>query len=562
MKAVIHGLLPANHWLRDYRQALLRPDLTAGLTTAVMLIPQSMAYAMLIGLSPEVGLYASIVPLIVYALLGSSRQLAVGPVAILALMTAASVGAHASPGSADYLTLVILLALMVGVLQLLMGVLRFGFLVNFLSHPVVSGFSSAAAIVIIVGQLKNLLNIEVPNTDQLLVMLGAILRHLDHTHLPTLLVGISSLAFMMVLKGWKPLFPAALTAMVIATVFTWLFDLGQTGIALVGPVPGGLPWPALPDVDAGSVLLLAPSALAIALVGFVEAISVAKVFARKNRYDIQANRELVALGIANITSGLFRAMPVTGGFSRTAVNAAAGGRTGLASIITALVIALVLMFFTSLFYYLPKAVLAATIIMAALTLIDLHEVRHLYRIKRSDLALLAITFIATLLSGVEYGILAGISASLVWFVVRTTRPHTAVLGKFPDRDVFRNIRRHPRAQTIPGILMVRIDAQFYFGNASFLREFICGQIKTASVPVQALIIDAGSVTQLDSSADAVLHEIFEELAQRGIAIYIAEAIGPVIDVMKRSGLYQQLGADHFTWTVKEALELAQRKIAG
>lgn len=554
MRKLVELLIPATQWLSSYNRSLLRSDMSAGLTTAVMLVPQAMAYALLAGLPPTVGLYASIVPLMVYALFGTSRQLAVGPVAIVSLMTAASIGMLAEAGDQNYIAYAVLLAGMVGAIQFFMGVFRFGFLVNFLSHPVVSGFTSAAALVIGLSQLKHLLGLDLPRSHHIHEIIMSALNQFADIHLLTLIIGLVSMAALLLLKKWKPLFPSALIVVAISTTVVWLFGLDQQGVKIVGAVPAGLPMPALPQFDMEIARSLLPAALAISFVGFMESISVAKAFARKNKYDISPNQELIGLGLANLASSVFKGYPVTGGFSRTAVNAQAGAKTGMAAIVTALVIGLVLIFMTPLFYYLPKAVLAAIIMMAIVTLIDLKEVKHLYQVKRSDLALLGVTFVATLTLGIEQGILTGVVVSLLSFVVSTTRPHSAILGRLPSTDVYRNIKRHSAAKTIDDVIIVRIDAQFYFGNATFLKDYICTLIKNAEEKPKALIIHAGSVTQLDSSADTVLHEIVDELSQKGIVIYIAEAIGPVLDVMKRSGLYEKIGETHFTWTVQHALD--------
>jgi SulP family sulfate permease len=556
MVTKLKSFLPFLRWIPQYRREDLGGDIAAGLTTAVMLIPQGMAYAMLAGLPPIVGLYASILPLIVYALLGTSRQLAVGPVAMVSLLVASGVGALAQGGTEAYLAYAVLLALMVGGLQLVMGIGRLGFLVNFLSHPVVSGFTSAAALIIGLSQQKHLLGVDLAGTKFVhTVLIDAGSKVADY-HWVTVAIGAASIAVLLVLQRWKPKFPRALAVVVLGTVAVWLLGLHEAGVKIVGNVPAGLPSPQAPTLDWAAMKGLLPTALTIALVGFMESISVAKAFAQKNRYEVDANQELVGLGAANIAGSFFGAYPVTGGFSRTAVNAQAGARTGLATIVTAVIIALTLLFLTPLFHFLPKAVLAAIIMTAVFGLIDIKEIKHLWHVKRGDLALLGVTFVATLGLGIEEGILVGVGASLLWFVVRTTRPHFAVLGRLPGTDVFRNVKNFPDAETVPGVLAVRVDAQLYFGNVTFLKETLARLDREERSPLRAVVLDASAVNELDSSADVALHDLHEAYMRRGVALLIAGAKGPVLTVMRRSGLVEQLGEDRFFHTVAEAVDFA------
>ncbi len=548
------SFFPIVETLSNYKREDLRGDMTAGLTTAVMLIPQGMAYAMLAGLPPIIGLYASTIPVAVYALLGTSRQLAVGPVAMVSLLTATGVGALAETGSADYVSLAIFLALMVGGMQLTMGIARLGFLVNFLSHPVISGFTSAAALIIGFSQLKHLLGVKIERSHHVHKILLQAYNQLGNIHIPTLIIGAASIGILLTLKRVKPTFPAALSVVVLGSLSVWALDLHAAGMAIVGDVPAGLPPFSVPTFSIDTLERLAPTALAISLVGFMESISVAKAFASKNRYEVSPNQELIALGAANIAGGFFHAYPVTGGFSRTAVNAQAGAKSTLASLITAGLIIVTLLFLTPLFYYVPKAVLAAIIMTAVFGLVDVQEVRHLWAVKRSDLALLVLTFAATLSVGIEMGILTGVGASLLWFVVRSTRPHFAVLGRIPGTTAYRNIKNHPEAQTIPGILAIRIDAQFYFGNVTFLKETLKKLERETAGELEAVIIDASSVNQLDSSADAALHELAFDYQDRNIALLFANVKGPVVEVMKRSHFIERLGEDHFFLSVHDAVQ--------
>ena len=548
--------VPLLETLRGHDRAALKHDLTAGLTTAVMLVPQGMAYAMLAGLPPIVGLYASTVPLVLYALFGSSRQLAVGPVAMVSLLVASGIGAMGPASTAETVALAVLLAAMVGAIQLAMGIGRLGFLVNFLSHPVVSGFTSAAALIIGLSQLKHLLGLEIPRSHHVHTIILSALGQLDRVQPITLGIGVAAMASLMLLRRWRPTFPGALAVVVLGTAAVALFGLDSKGVDIVGTVPQGLPGVALPAFSLAAMKELWPIALTISLVGFMESISVAKAFARKHHYQVDANRELVGLGLANLGGALVGAYPVTGGFSRTAVNAQAGARSGLAAIITAAVIATTLLLLTPLFYYLPRAVLAAIIMVAVFGLVDLKEVLHLWRVKRSDLAMLLITFGATLALGIEQGIIVGVVSSLLVVILRTTRPHTAVLGQVPGTHAYRNLANNPGATTTPGVIALRMDAQFYFGNVNFLKETIHRLERDCTEPLRAMVINAASINNMDASAAAALEEIIEDLEARGVALFFAEVRLPVLEVMRRAGLVDRLGEDHFYLTVRRAVEAA------
>lgn len=555
------GWLPILRWLPHYRREDLSADLGAGVTTAIMLIPQAMAYAMLAGLPPIHGLYAATVPLLAYAVFGSSRQLAVGPVAMDSLLVAVGVGALVEQGTEAYVAYAILLALMVGIIQLTMGLVRLGFVVNLLSRPVISGFSSAAALIIGLSQLRHLLGINLVESNYVHELLIDAARRVGETQPLTLAIGLGSIVTLVLLKRFAPKFPRALVVVVVGTLLVWGLGLDGRGVAIVGEVPRGLPRPGLPAVDFAAVRALAPTALAIALLSFMEAISVAKsVAGRDTRLDadgrrprVEADRELTGLGAANLLGGLFGGYPIAGGFSRTAVNAQAGARTGLAGIVTALVVMLTLVALTPLFHDLPKAVLAAIIMTAVFGLIDVGMVRALWKCDRVELALLLLTFASTLVIGIVYGIGIGVIASMVTFVVRQTRPHAAVLGRLPGTAVWRNVERYPDAEVPEGVIVIRVDAQFYFGNVEFLERTIERLIDEAANPVRALVIDSSAVNRLDSSADAALRDIDEALARRGVTLLFAGVKGPVRDMMSRTGLQQALGDARFWHTIDDAV---------
>jgi len=532
----------------------LRADLGAGITVAVMLVPQAMAYAMLAGLPPIVGLYASVAPLLVYAGLGTSRQLAVGPVAMVSLLTATGVGAIAASGTDQYLAYAVLLALMVGVIQIAMGLLRLGYLVNFLSHPVLSGFTSAAALIIGLNQLKHLLSVPIPRGHHVHTIVLEAVRGLPSANMATLAIGLGAIAALVAVKKWAPKVPGPLIAVGGATLAVWLFGLGGAGVKLVGDVPPGLPRPALPAWDPVAVRQLLPIALTISLVGFMESISVAKVFANKHGYRLKPDRELVGLGAANLASAAFGGYAVTGGFSRSAVKDQSGARTRLAGAITALGVAAALLFLTPLFQFMPNAVLSSIILVAVYGLVDVAEVRHLWKTDRVDLGLLALTFVATLGFGIEQGILAGVGASMIVFVARRTRPHFAVLGRLPGTEVYRNVNNHSDAMREPGVLALRFDAAFYYGNVTFLEDTLRRLEADEDGPLRAVILDAAAINSLDSSAVHALEGIARDYQARGIRLLFAGVKGPVRVVLERTGLDERLGKDNLVLTVCDAMD--------
>ena len=548
----LRRLVPILAWLPRYRRADLAGDLAAGLTTAVMLIPQAMAYAMLAGLPPIVGLYAAIPPLLVYAVFGSSPKLAVGPVAMDSLLVAAALGSLALAANETPLLAAAALAAMVGAVQVLMGVLRLGFVVNFLSQPVLSGFTSAAALVIAASQLGALLGLKLPASTGLHTVLAQLWTARAQIHLPTLALGLTATALLLALRRLRS---KALIVVVVAILASTLLDLPGRGIAILGQVPAGLPTPAIPFLSSTTLLALAPAALAIALLSFMEAISSGIAVATQDQRP-EPDRELVALGLANLATGFMRGYPIAGGLSRTAVNAQAGARTGLAGVFTATIVAAALLFLTPLLHNLPRAALAAIVIVAVASLVDIKLPRTLWQLRRRELPPLLVTCAATLTLGITTGLALGVLLSLAMFILRTTRPHTAVLGRLPGTTVYRNRERFPDALPVPGLLLVRLDAQLYFANAAFLRDTLLRLVDGASEPVRAVVIDASSIHDIDISALTTLREVQRTLTARGIALHLAEVEGPVRDTLARSGFVHELGEDHFSLTVHDAAQRA------
>ncbi|MCG2589603.1 SulP family inorganic anion transporter [Rhodohalobacter sulfatireducens] len=550
----IGEILPVVETVRSYDGSTFKGDLNAGITVGIMLIPQGMAYAILAGLPPVYGLYASLVPLLIYALFGTSRQLAVGPVAMVSLLVIAGVGEIAEVGSDRFIQLAVLTALGVGLVQFLMGLFRMGFLVNFLSHPVLSGFTSAAAIIIGASQIKNLLGVDLPRTNYVHEILIGLAGKLSQIDLMTAVIGIGSIFTIMMIRKWKKTFPSALVVVILGTLFTYLFGLNQAGVSIVGEIPEGLPSFDAGFVNFSDMQLLIPIVLVISLVSYMESIAVAKAIANKHGYKVDANKELVGLGLANIGGSFFQSFPTTGGFSRTAVNDQSGAKTTLAAVVSAGIIGLTVLFLTPLFYYLPSAVLAAIIMVAVAGLFDYQEMLNLFKTDKKDLAMLLITFVATLALGIEEGIGIGVLISLALVIYSSSKPHNAELGRLGDSKTFRNINRYEEANITEDVMIYRFDAPIYFANVEHFRESINHRIADHSDDLELVILDASAINNIDSTGVHMLTELIQELNQKGVRFYIAGAIGPVRDKLMKSGVVELMGRDTYFFDVDEALE--------
>ena len=546
-------IVPACEWLRTYKKADCRKDLVAGLIVAVMLVPQAMAYATLAGLPPVMGLYASTVPLFIYAVFGTSRHLAVGPVAIISMVIYAQCREIAAPGSPEYLEAVLALCVLVGFIQVLMGLFRAGFIVNFLSHAVISGLTSAAAILIALSQMKHVLGVPLHSHHSIFGTLSELAARIHEVHPPTLLFGLAGTCALLLLKRRWPRFPSALLLVLAATVAVRLFRLDLAGIAIVGEVPRGLPRLLLPGLDPDLVSTLLPAALIIVLVGFVESISITQLIAARERYRVDANQELRALGLANLASAVTGGYPVTGGFSRTAVNYQAGARTGMASFITAALILLTLLFFTPLFHYLPNAVLGAIVIAAVVDLVDVRGAITLFRLKRTSGLSLLLTFIVTLSFGIEIGVFSGTVFALLMFIWRSAHPHTAELGYVNPGLGFRNIRRYPDATTFAGILILRVDASLYFANMAFLEDLLRRAVYEKP-GLRWILMDFSGVNDIDGCAVQSFGELMRAYHDTGIAFALAAVKGPVRDVLERSEWPVLLGKHMEYASVQQALD--------
>lgn len=541
----LKSYLPILEWLPNYNKTDLQGDLSAGLTVGIMLIPQGMAYAMLAGLEPIHGLYAVTVPLLLYAIFGTSRQLAVGPVAMVSLLTASGIASLNAGSPEQYLIYALTLAFLVGLIQFGMGALKLGFVVNFLSHPVISGFTSAAAIIIGLSQIKHLFRINLPNSEHIQEMAVAIFQNIGDIHWTTFGIGIVGIIIIKYGKKIHKSFPAPLVAVIVGIALVAGFDLTQYGVKIVGDVPSGLPTFSSPSFDMQSWKTLFPIALTISLVGFAESFAVAKTIQAKHKnYRLNANQELIALGMANFGSAFFRGYPVTGGFSRTAVNNDAGAKTTMASIISAVLIVLTLLFFTSLFYNLPSAILAAVVLVAVSGLIDFKEPVHLWHKDKFDFTMLVATFIITLTLGIETGIISGMVLSLLVVIYKASRPHMAQLGRVPGSNIYRNIDRFSDLDVKENLLMVRIDGPIYFANVEFIKDKLDKWIQERNDQVKMIVFNMESVTNIDSTGAHELNEWIGAWRKSDIDICMTSIKGPVRDVLNRWAILEYVGADH------------------
>ena len=562
--------LPVLAWTRDYHRGVFASDMLAAVVVTIMLIPQSLAYALLAGLPAEMGLYASILPLVAYALFGTSRTLSVGPVAVVSLMTATAVGKVAASGSADYLVAAIAMALISGLMLIVMGLLRFGFMANFLSHPVVSGFITASGIIIALSQARHVLGIS-GHGDNLPDLAASLLSHLGATNITTLVTGIAVIVFLLWARsGLNGLLQklgigaesaglitkaAPVIVILTTTLASFALDFEGRGVALVGEVPSGLPTLSVPSLDLALWSELAVSALLISIIGFVESVSVGKTLAAKRRQRIDPNQELVALGAANVASAVSSGFAVTGGFSRSIVNFDAGAQTPAASILAAGGIALAALLLTPVLFYLPKATLAATIIVAVTSLLDFQVIRRAWEYSLSDFIAVVLTIVATLLLGVELGVLAGIVASILLHLYKTTRPHIAVVGAVAGTEHYRNVERH-NVITHPNIVSLRVDESLYFANASYLEDQVY-RLVADNPELEHVILQCTAINEIDMSALEALEAIDHRLREQDIQLNLSEVKGPVMDALNKTDFLEHLSGKVFL-THHRAVEALKR----
>lgn len=548
------------NWLPAYNARKLTGDLKAGLTTGTMLIPQGMAYAVIAGMPPIYGLYAGVIPLLIYPLLGTSRHLSVGPVAVDMLIVGAGVSALVSDNPSQFVALVILLTMMTGILQLLMGTFRLGAIFNFFSRPVIVGFTAAAPIIIAFTQLDNLLGMPLPDTQYVVIIAGEVFQNLNQIHLPTLYWGITATAALLILKFLTPRLPASVLVLSAGIFVGWWINISSDQIEIVGSIPEGLPSIALPDVNLGNMRRLLPTALTLALVQFMSIASLGKAFAKRHNYTVDSNHELIAIGASNLAGSLFRALPVSGSFSRSAAAEQAGVKTPFANFITAAILILTLIFFTAIFYFLPMPVLAAIIIVAVFGLIDVEEMKFLFFTKKSEGGIALFTFLSTLFIGIQEGILLGVAASMITLLYKNSRPAVAELGIMPDSRLYKNLERNKEAKRVDKLLILRVDASFSFINADFFRDFVLEKSDKEHGRADYVIIDGSSINMLDTTATDALKSTIKTLHGWDMELYITGMKGPVRDVIKKSGLKEFLGPDHYCETPHEAVEIILKEI--
>ena len=550
--------LPILTWARVYNRDTATSDLVAAVIVTIMLIPQSLAYALLAGLPAEMGLYASILPLVAYAIFGTSRALAVGPVAVVSLMTAAAIGQLGLSTPGDIALAAITLAFISGVFLTLLGMLKLGFLANFLSHPVIAGFITASGVLIAASQLKHIFGIDAGG-HTLVELVISIFEHIGETNLITLVIGVSATAFLFwVRKGLKPLLRKAglgprmadifakagpVAAVVVTTLVAWAFGLGDHGVRLVGEVPTGLPPLSAPSFDLSMWQTLLLPAVLISIIGFVESVSVAQTLAAKRRQRIDPDQELIGLGTSNIASAISGGFPVTGGFSRSVVNFDAGAETPAAGAYTAVGIGIATLVLTPLLFFLPKATLAATIIVAVLSLVDFSILKKTWGYSKVDFAAVTATIVLTLLAGVEVGVSAGVLLSIFLHLYKTSKPHVAEVGLVPGTQHFRNVLRH-EVETLPGVLTLRVDESLYFANARFLEDYVLGRVAECEA-LDHVVLMFPAVNEVDHSALETLEELNRRLAEQNITLHLTEVKGPVMDRLQRSHFLHDLSGRVF-----------------
>ncbi len=551
-KSLLHRYVPITAWLPKYERAWLRADLIAGLAVWAMIIPQAMAYASIAGVPTVYGLYTVPLALIAYAVFGTSRTLSVGPGSALSILSAATVGALAVQGSEEYLALTFALALVVGVLFVLFGLLRLGWVANFLANPVLKGFMQGLALVIIVGQVPKLFGI--PGGDgNFFQELWAIITQLPQANLATTIIGLSSLALLFGLKRFAPKLPSAIITVILAILAVTIFDLTAYGVDVVGYVDAGLPPLGLPNVSLKDLVLLVPGALAIVLVGYAQSYGMVKTAAETTGGEIDSNQELIAYGLSNAASGLSSGFVVSGSLSRTTATLGAGGRTQVSSMVNAGLVILTLVFLMPLFQNLPTATLGAIVIQALSSLINPGYFRRMYRVSRPEFWYSLVAFLGELFLGILPGVALGVVTSLLAVIHRVTRPGTAVIGRMPDKETYRNVTLYPEAQTVPGLLIFRFDSALFFSSAEYFQDEVLRHVAAAKEPVQRVLVDGETLNHIDTTGVDQLTKLHGDLQRDGIELTFAEVRDPVRDMIRRAGAEEVIGAENFYGSVDEGV---------
>jgi len=556
MKMNLKQFFPILDWLPNYKKAYFPGDISAGLTVGVMLIPQGMAYAMIAGLPPVYGLYAAMIPQVVYAIFGTSRQLAVGPVALDSLLVAAGVSGIAALGSESYILLAVLLSFIMGLVQVAFGIFRLGFLVNFLSKPVISGFTSAAALIIGLNQLKHIIGVDLDRSTNIFSIIYQAFFSYEIINWVTLSIGIGGILLVRNIKKVHHSIPGSLIAVVAGILVVQFGGLESDNVSIVKEIPTGLPSFSIPDLGTENLEALIPIGLTLALIAFMESISIAKAIqaTHKGEYELDNNQEMIGLGMGNLVGSFFGCYPTTGGFSRSAVSDQAGAKTNLAAIIAAGLIALTLLFLTPLFYYLPKAILGSIIMVAVFGLIDFKYPVFLWKTKKQDFWMLLVSFVVTLTFGVKEGITAGVSISLIMLIYRTTQPHIAVLGRLKGTNDFRNVGRFEEIDVRDDVLVLRHDAQLYFANVTHFIDAVKKEVELKGAPLKVFVLHCGSISSIDATALQALKELIAELQLKGIQVAFSGLIGPVRDFLFKTKFIEELGVKHFYNDVQTAID--------
>lgn len=550
----LQRLIPILEWLPNYTRSRFKGDFIAGITVAIILIPQGIAYALIAGLPPIYGLYCALVPQLVYAVFGSSRQVAIGPVAMDSLIVATGVSTLALAGSDSYIAIAILLAFMVGGIQFLLGVFRLGFVVNFLSKPVISGFTSAVALTIGINQFRNLFGVDFIQSDQIQYVLEDIWFTITDFNSHTTIIGLISVAVIISLRKINKKIPNALIVVVSGILTIRYFGNDFVDVAIVKDIPSGLPSFSFPELDISQIKELLPIALTLVMVGYLETISIGKSLeAKQDEYKIRPNQELMALGLSNMIGSWFKAYPSTSSFSRSAINQESGATTGMASLVSVFMVLITLLFLTPLFYHLPKTVLAAIIIVAVFGLVNIKEAMFLWKANNLDFWLLIATFFSTLLFGIEYGIMIGVGLSLIILIFRTSRPYVAELGKVPDSDFYRNRERFTEVILDNEVLVFRFDSQLFYANASYFIETLELMVEAKGAHLKLIVLDAESINRVDSTGVEMLKERIKFYHKKGILFYFAGVKGPVRDHLFRGKILDIITLDHFYMRVNGAV---------
>ena len=550
----LQRLIPILEWLPNYTRSRFKGDFIAGITVAIILIPQGIAYALIAGLPPIYGLYCALVPQLVYAVFGSSRQVAIGPVAMDSLIVATGVSTLALAGSDSYIAIAILLAFMVGGIQFLLGVFRLGFVVNFLSKPVISGFTSAVALTIGINQFRNLFGVDFIQSDQIQYVLEDIWSNIIDFNSHTTTIGLISVAVIIILRKINKKIPNALIVVVVGILTIRYFGNDFVDVAIVKDIPSGLPSFSFPELDISQMKELLPIALTLVMVGYLETISIGKSLeAKQDEYKIRPNQELMALGLSNMIGSWFKAYPSTSSFSRSAINQESGATTGMASLVSVFMVLITLLFLTPLFYHLPKTVLAAIIIVAVFGLVNIKEAIFLWKANNLDFWLLIATFFSTLLFGIEYGIMIGVGLSLIILIFRTSRPYVAELGKVPDSDFYRNRERFTEVIVDNEVLVFRFDAQLFYANSSYFIETLELMVEAKGAHLKLIVLDAESINRVDSTGVEMLKERIRFYHKKGILFYFAGVKGPVRDHLFRGKILDIITLDHFYMRVNGAV---------